>query len=302
MEMGDLSSQPSEGMRRRSKGYMSVKHLLPPAPQSLDFDTWDSAVNNVYGIEQLKRGASNSFTKWSFVFLIGFVTALVGIFIDFFVLTLSTAKFTTLDENLKSERAGDSGTGYAAFIMVTMNVSMVLVASCCVVFGEPACAGSGIPEIKTILNGVRVPNAVSFRALCFKAVGILFSVAGGLPCGKEGPMIHAGAILGAGIPSGKFTGKKSGRGFDFSFEFFQTYRSDKDKHDYIACGAAAGVSAAFGAPIGGVLFALEEGISNWNTSLTWKTFLSAMVATLTLSLLLTTHGFDSEFNGRSFQG
>jgi H+/Cl- antiporter ClcA len=153
------------------------------------------------------------------------------------------------------------------------------------VFAEPLAAGSGIPEIKCYLNGLDIPNLVSFRTLVCKAIGIVFACSAGLPVGKEGPMVHIGAVVAAGISQGEgFT-----CGFDTTFSRFQDLRNDREKRDFVACGAAAGVAAAFGAPIGGVLFSLEEGASFWSTKLTWRCFFCAMATVFFLYVFDTAH-------------
>ena len=59
--------------------------------------------------------------------------------------------------------------------------------------------GSGIPNIKAYLNGINVPKVLRIDTFWRKTLGVIFSVSGGLPVGKEGPMIHAGSIIGGGF-------------------------------------------------------------------------------------------------------
>jgi hypothetical protein len=59
--------------------------------------------------------------------------------------------------------------------------------------------------------------------------------------------------------------------------------SDSDHREFISAGTAAGISAAFGAPVGGVLFAMEEACSFWSRKTAWRCFMAAVFATFTMA-------------------
>jgi chloride channel 7 len=128
---------------------------------------------------------------------------------------------------------------------------------------EPMSGGSGIPEVKIYLNGIDIPRINNIKTGLCKIFGVVGSVSGGLPVGKEGPMVHSGSVVSAQVSR-------------------STVRDDKTRRDFVACGAAAGVCTAFQAPIGGVLFSLEEGASYWSQSVTFRTFFCSMCSIATL--------------------
>jgi chloride channel 7 len=155
---------------------------------------------------------------------------------------------------------------------------------------HPPAAGSGIPEVIAFLNGAMLRKIFNVRTIVAKFFSCAFAVGAGMPVGPEGPMIHLGAMLGAGISQ-----MRSGT-LGFDLHWFRRFRNNKDKRDFISAGAAAGVSAAFGAPVGGLLFAMEEVSSFWNQKLGWQIFFCCMVST-TVSTLL-----NAAFRGFAYGG
>ena len=90
------------------------------------------------------------------------------------------------------------------------------------------------------------------QTLIVKFLSCAFAVGCGMPVGYEGPMIHLGSLVAAGMSQFKSAT------FECSLPCFSRFRNSEDRRNFISAGAAAGIASAFGAPVGGLLFAMEE--------------------------------------------
>ncbi|KAH7858125.1 hypothetical protein Vadar_020268 [Vaccinium darrowii] len=236
--------------------------------ESLDYEVVE---NHAYREEQAQRGklyvGYYVGVKWFFALLIGIGTGLAAVFINISVENFAGWKFSlTFSLIQKSYIAG-----FLLYILI--NLVLVLSSAFIITNFAPAAAGSGIPEIKGYLNGVDTHGILLFRTLIGKIFGSIGSVGGGLALGKEGPLVHTGACIASLLGQGGSTK------YHLSSRWLQFFNSDRDRRDLVTCGCAAGVAAAFRAPVGGVLFALEEVTSWWRSQLMWRVFFtSAIVA------------------------
>ncbi len=138
----------------------------------------------------------------------------------------------------------------AVLIVLALLVSLLLK-------WEPMISGSGIPQVEAEIAGYIRPNW--YRVIVGKIVGGFLCIVGGLSLGREGPSIQLGGMAGKGVS------RMLGR---FRLE----------EHFLITCGASAGLSAAFNAPLAGVMFALEEVHKNFSAMVLLPCMAASLVA------------------------
>lgn len=133
----------------------------------------------------------------------------------------------------------------------------------------PYAAGSGISEIKCIIAGFVMKGFLGFWTLIIKSVCLPLAIASGLSVGKEGPSVHYAVCTGNVIS-----------------RLFEKYRRNASKtREILSASAAAGVAVAFGSPIGGVLFSLEEMSNYFPLKTMWRSYFCALVATAVLAAM-----------------
>ncbi|XP_070575370.1 chloride channel protein C-like [Ptychodera flava] len=232
-----------------------------------------------------KQPARLDWDRWVMMGLIGFTVGIIGFLMHQCIDIISDFKWDTAEEYIK-----DGNVLKAWGFVLMYSLLFVLAASLPVVYLRPAASGSGIPELIGYLNGTLVRHIFNIKTLAVKIWSCICAVGSGMPVGPEGPMIHIGALVGAGLS--QFKSDTLG----VRLPYFTRFRNSEDRRNFISAGAAAGVASAFGAPIGGLLFSMEEVSSFWNLKLSWMTFFACIISTFTTDL------FDSAFTAFHYTG
>lgn len=118
-------------------------------------------------------------------------------------------------------------------------------------------AGSGIPQVYAEVKGHMEANWA--KVLFSKIVSGVLTALGGLSLGPEGPSVQIGGMAGKGVAK-LFKGSKT------------------DELRLILVGSAVGITAAFNAPLAGVLFVLEEINHGFDKTLVFIALVSAIVS------------------------
>lgn len=153
------------------------------------------------------------------------------------------------------------------FVYVFLSITFAFIAAFLVKYYAPYAAGSGISEIKCIIAGFVMKGFLGFRTLAIKSLMLPLTIASGLSVGKEGPSVHYAVCVGNTIG-----------------QMFPKYRNNSSKmREILSACTAAGVAVAFGSPMGGVLFSIEEVSSTFQIKTMWRSYFCALVSTAVLA-------------------
>ncbi|MCP9262385.1 Chloride channel protein [Dirofilaria immitis] len=200
---------------------------------------------------------------WIFLTGLGVVMAVLSLILDYGVDKLQTYHMIIM-ENFNNTEHTTTNTfmAYAAWsIYATI---LLMLAATIVHYLSINAMGSGIPEVKTILQGVHLEKHLTFRTLISKLIGLMLAIGGGFPIGKEGPFVHMGSIVAHLMRRSVESIKPA-------------YSNESRNYELIAAGCAAGVAATFSAPVGGVLFSIEVTTAYFAVRDYWRGFLQLLV-------------------------
>ncbi|CAG9323361.1 unnamed protein product [Blepharisma stoltei] len=184
---------------------------------------------------------------WIVLMILGLLSSVIAFCVDYL-----SEKLMDTREFFASTESGFWN--FCIWMLYTLALSWLAAAT--TKWISPDAEGSGIPEMKAIIAGVKLPHCLSTQTFIAKFTGLIAGSAAGLSIGREGPFVHV-----AGIIAHKLT----------KYRIFRHLRTNLTlRNQIMGASVAAGVAAAFGAPVGGVLFSIEVTATYYYVSNLWK--------------------------------
>ncbi len=154
------------------------------------------------------------------------------------------------------------------YVKVIVPAAGGLIVGPLIYYFAPEAKGHGVPEVmqSILLKGGFIRPRVAF----IKALASSVTIGTGGSVGREGPIIQIGASIGSTIG-----------------QFFKV--PSRRMKTLVGCGAAAGIAAAFNAPIAGALFAVEIILMDFAVSRFSPIVISSVMATVI------SHSFEGDF-------
>ncbi|GMT15335.1 hypothetical protein PFISCL1PPCAC_6632, partial [Pristionchus fissidentatus] len=254
--------------------------LLSAEERDLDDDHWDEDGSTESDVATgIRRGRTETMTQflnrqyqnivhffvedWFLSALLGIITAILSIGVDVaieYLLHMRLHMFEYLNEV----------SIYSGFCYWVLHIGV------CVTFAALFCSlvskqavGSGIPEVKVIISGFVLKNYLSMKTLIAKVIGLVFTLGGGLPVGKEGPFVHMGAIV-ASLLTKATT----------ACRYNQFFSNEGREMEMLSSGCAVGIACTFSAPAGGVLYGIESTSKYFAVKNYWRSFFATTCSAL----------------------
>lgn len=203
---------------------------------------------------------------WVFLFILGTLMATLSFTIDAIVLVCFGGRMY-LHQTL-----GEFHWALQLFSWITIPMLLVIFSAAFCQWMAPSAAGSGIPEMKTVLRGVVLKEYLTWRTLLAKMVSLAAVLGSGLPLGKEGPVMHMASIVATMLT--KLLRYIKG-----------TVENDARSTDLLAAACTMGVAVSYAAPIGGVLFSIEVTTVYFAVRNYWRGFFAAVVGAMFYRLM-----------------
>lgn len=123
--------------------------------ESLDYDVCENTLwEKENKIKQSKLTLKKDFSRWIIFLMIGILTALVACTINIVIEEVSNLKYGFLKRLVDTHKNGNIGVPFGYWVLT--NAIPVLIGALMVTYIEPVAAGSGIPQVKCYLNGIKV--------------------------------------------------------------------------------------------------------------------------------------------------